>query len=61
MNPPRTISGSCMTATSMANEPCFLIFLRLISRPMQNISMTNPMFLRSSIISSSSATVPSSW
>ena len=42
-NPPNTISGSCMAATSMAKRPCFLIFFRLISNPMQNISMTNPM------------------
>ena len=43
ITPPRTIRGSCITATSIANSPCFLIFLRLISNPMQNISMTNPM------------------
>ena len=55
MTPPRTISGSWMTATSMANIPCFLIFFRLISRPMQNISMTRPMSDRISMTISASA------
>ena len=43
MAPPSTISGSCMTATLIAKIPCLRIFFRLISNPMQNISMTNPM------------------
>ena len=41
--PPSIISGSWMMTTPMANRPCLRIFRRLISRPMQNISMTRPM------------------
>ena len=61
MNPPKTMSGSWITATSMAKEPCLRIFLMLISRPMQNISMTNPISFSSEMISSSADIVSSSW
>ena len=40
-----------MTTMPMANNPCLRIFFRLISRPMQNISMTRPISDRTSTIS----------
>ena len=60
MKPPRTIRGSCMTATRMANDPCLRIFLMLISNPMQNIRRIKPKSFSSEMISSSARMVSSS-
>ena len=49
--PPTIIIGSWTRTICMANSPCLRILFRLISRPMQNISMTRPMSDRTSTIS----------
>ena len=49
--PPTIIIGSCMITMPIANMPCLRILRRLISSPMQNISITRPMSDRMSTIS----------
>ncbi len=49
--PPTIIIGSCMITMPIANMPCLRILRRLISNPMQNISITRPMSDRMSTIS----------
>jgi len=51
MNPPSTIRGIWTSATMMANLPCVFRLARLISIPIENISMINPRFENSSTTS----------